>query len=243
MEASFRDASFYRQNSPCRMQHACLRLTRYRADASPEGEEIMIRRKLIAPLVGALGVLAFAVLGVRVALAHCDGLDGPVVKAAKNALQAGNVNLVLIWVQQKDEPEIRAAFQQTLHVRKQSPEAQALADRSFFETLVRIHRAGEGASYTGLKPAGRDLGPAIPAADRALEAGAVGPLQDLLADAVRRGLREHFEALSTLKGYDANDVAAGRRYVQAYVEYIHYVERVHEATTTAAMGHYAEAAH
>lgn len=202
----------------------------------------MITRRLIAPLVGALAILALAVLGVRVALAHCDGLDGPVVKAAKNALQTGNVNLVLIWVQQNDEPEIRAAFQQAILVRKQSPEAQALADQFFFETLVRVHRAGEGASYTGLKPAGRDLGPAIPAADRALETGAVGPLEDLLADAVRSGLQEHFEALRTLKQYEPNDVAAGRRYVQAYVGYIHYVERLHEAATTAAEGHYAEAA-
>ena len=202
----------------------------------------MITRKLFPPVVGALAILALVVLGVRTALAHCDGLDGPVVKAAKNALQTGNVNLVLIWVQQNDEPEIRAAFQQALLVRKQSPEAQVLADQFFFETLVRVHRAGEGASYTGLKPAGRDLGPVIPAADRALEMGAVGPLEDLLADAVRRGLQEHFEALRTLKRYDPNDVAAGRRYVRAYVEYIHYVERLHEATTTAAEGHYAEAA-
>jgi uncharacterized protein DUF6448 len=202
----------------------------------------MTTRKRLA-LVGVLSLLAVATLGVRTALSHCDGLDGPVVKAAKNALQAGNVNLVLVWVQQRDEPEIRAAFQQTLLVRKQSPEAQALADRSFFETLVRVHRAGEGAPYTGLKPAGRDLGPAIPAADRALETGADGPLQDLLSDAVQRGLQAHFEALRTLRGYDPNDVAAGRRYVQAYVEFIHYVERIHEAATTAAEGHYAETAH
>lgn len=203
----------------------------------------MTTRRLIAALIGVLSVLTVVALGVQVAFAHCDGLDGPVVKAAKNALQSGNVNLVLIWVQQKDEPEIRAAFQQALVVRKHSPEAQALADRSFFETLVRVHRAGEGASYTGLKPAGRDLGPAIPAADRALETGAVGPVQDFLAEAVRRGLQEHFESLRALKGYDPNDVAAGRRYVQAYVEYVHYVEHLHKAATSTADGHYAEAAH
>ncbi len=200
-------------------------------------------RKLLGSLIGAVGVLAIAVFGVQVAFAHCDGLDGPVVKAARNALRTGNVNLVLIWVQQKDEPEIRAAFHQSLLVRKQGPEAQALADRSFFETLVRVHRAGEGAPYTGLKPAGRDLGFAIPAADKALETDAVGPLQDLLANAVQRGLQEHYAELTALKRYDPNDVAAGRRYVQAYVEYIHYVERLYEAATTAAEGHYAEAVH
>lgn len=203
----------------------------------------MTTRKPVAPLIGVLTLLALAALGVQVALAHCDGLDGPVVKAAKNALETGNVNLVLIWVQQKDEPEIRTSFRQAVVVRKQGPEAQALADRAFFETLVRVHRAGEGAPYAGLQPAGRDLGPAIPAADRAVETGAMGQLQDLLAKSVRRGLQEHFDALRALKGYDTNDVAAGRRYVQAYVEYIHYVERLHEAATGAAAGHYAEAPH
>src|SRR5574341_1508897 len=103
--------------------------------------------------------------------AHCDGLDGPVVKAAQRALESGNVNHVLIWVRKNDEGEIKQAFQKTLAVRKSSPQAKDLADTYFFETLVRIHRAGEGAPYTGLKPAGQDLGPAIPAADQALTSG------------------------------------------------------------------------
>jgi hypothetical protein len=193
-------------------------------------------------LIAAFTLLAAGVVGVQVAVAHCDGLDGPVVAAARTALRSGNVNLVLIWVRQEDEAEIRAAFAQVMAVRTQSPEAQALADRSFFETLVRVHRAGEGAPYSGLKPAGRDQGPAIPAADRAVETGVIGPLEDLLADAVQRGLREHFESLQRLQRYDPNDVAAGRRYVQAYVEYVHYVERLHDAATGAAAGHDAEAA-
>ena len=85
--------------------------------------------------------------------------------AARAALDRGDVSLALVWVQPKDEAEIRDVFARTLAVRKLSPEAKELADRHFFETLVRVHRAGEGASYTGLKPAGRDLGPAIPAAE------------------------------------------------------------------------------
>ena len=87
---------------------------------------------------------------------HCDGMDGPVVKAAQKALEIGNVNLVLIWVQKADETEIRNAFAQTMQVRKLSPEAKALADRYLFEALVRLHRVGEGAPYTGLKPAGKE---------------------------------------------------------------------------------------
>lgn len=199
-----------------------------------------MRRTLIS-LVGAVCVLTVVPLGVGAVFAHCDGLDGPVVQAAKNALRTGNANLVLIWVQEKDESEVRKAFQQTLVVRQQSPEAQALADRAFFETLVRLHRSGEGAPYTGLKLAGRDLGPAIPAADRAIETGALAAVRDLLAREVQQGLDEHFRSLQALRGYDPDDVAAGRRYVRAYVAYIHYVERLHQAATTASESHFAEA--
>lgn len=173
-------------------------------------------------------------------LAHCDGLDGPVVNAARKALEARNPALVLIWVQEKDEPEIRSAFEQTLAVRALSPQARELADRFFFETLVRVHRAGEGAPFAGLKPAGRDLGPAIPAADKAVEDGSMEPLVKLLTGALHERLREHFNDLVGSKRFHPDDVTAGRAYVKAYVEFIHYVERVYEASTTETHGHFDE---
>lgn len=193
-------------------------------------------------VIGALGVAGLALLlfGADSAFAHCDGLDGPVVKAAQKALQTSNVNLVLIWVQKENEPELKAVFQQTLAVRKLSPEGKALADRHLFETLVRLHRAGEGAPYTGLKPAGRDLGPAIPAADRAIESGGTAALETLLVNELRTGIREAFGRVQAKREYDANVLAAGREYVKAYVEYIHFVERLHDATSKPAAGHFAE---
>jgi Family of unknown function (DUF6448) len=93
-----------------------------------------------------------------------------------------NINHVLIWVRPQDADEIKRVFQETLAVRKLSPQAQSLADQHFFETLVRIHRTGENAPYTGLKPAGRDLGPAIPAADKTIETGSDKALIELLTN-------------------------------------------------------------
>lgn len=173
-------------------------------------------------------------------LAHCDGLDGPVVKAAQRALETKNPALVLIWVQAEDEAEILTAFDQTLAVRALSPAAKGLADRFFFETLVRVHRAGEGAPYTGLKPAGRDLGPAIPAADKALDEGSPEAVVRLLTDTMHERLLEHFKEAAGAKAFKAGDVAAGREYVKAYVEFIHFVERLYEASTTGAHGHVEE---
>src|SRR5690349_18148169 len=125
---------------------------------------------LVAELVGGL------LLVPDVARAHCDTLDGPVVMAAKAALAKGDVTPVLKWVAKDQEGPIKEAFQKTLTVRAKGPEAKDLADMYFFETLVRIHRAGQGAPYTGLKPAGAEINPAVQAVDKALETGSADRL-------------------------------------------------------------------
>lgn len=173
-------------------------------------------------------------------IGHCDTLDGPLVKLAEKALADRNVNLVLPWVRVEDEREIRKAFDDAQAVRKLGPQAQSLADRHFLETLVRVHRTSEGAPFTGLKPAGLDLGPAVPAADSALATGSVDAVIKLLVDAVSAGVRERFRTAVQRRHFDVNDVAAGRSYVEAYVPYVHYVERLWEAATKPVHGHAGE---
>jgi len=170
------------------------------------------------------------------ALAHCDTLDGPVVKTARTALETGKVNPVLAWVRPADEAEVKASFARALAVRKLGPQARELADTSFFETVVRVHRAGEGAPYTGLKPAGQDLGPAVPAADRAIGKRSPEEVEKLLVDAVRHGLHQRFERVAA-RGQPGEDVAAGREWVAAYVPYVHWVEGVYQAASGAAGAH------
>ena len=171
------------------------------------------------------------------AFGHCDGLDGPVVTVARKALETGNVNLVLPWVRADDEGEIRKVFDQARSVRKFGGEARELADTHFFETLVRIHRAGEGAPFGGLQPAGRDLGPAIPAADKALDSGSIEQVEKLLTGAIRDGVRKHFDAALGRRKFDPDDVKAGRAYVEAYVPYVHYVERLWQDAQGAGHAH------
>lgn len=184
------------------------------------------------PAIMAFIVLTFVAVVVE---AHCDGMDGPVVKAARQALDRGDVNMIMIWVQPGDEPEIRKAFTRTMAVRNLNPQTKELADLYFFETVVRLHRAGEGAPYTGLKPAGRDLGPAIPAADKAVEEGSAAALVKMLTEAATGGIRERFAKVLTTKNFKGDNVQAGRKHVKAYVEFVHYVEGL--CTATRASGH------
>lgn len=190
----------------------------------------MVSYNVSATCIAAVTVL-FTLAPVQ-ALAHCDALDGPVVKAAQRALETRSAAPALIWVQAGDEQEIRTVFAQTLAVRDLNPQAKALADRFFFETLVRVHRAGEGAAFTGLKPAGTGAGPAITAADDAIRVGSLDPLLRLVTETVQERLREHFAETMATKTFGSEDVTAGRAHVKAYVEYLHFVEHLYEMAKT-----------
>lgn len=181
-------------------------------------------------------VLAIALGWSGVAFAHCDTLDGPVVGAARKALDSGQVEHALVWVQKPDEPAVRAAFTKARAARAGGRSDTDRSDRAFYATLVRVHRQGEGAPYTGLKPAGQ-VEPPIAAADRAIESGDATAVESLLVDRTRSGLRQRFDEVARRKDFVPADVHAGRAYVGAYVDYVHYVERVHDAAAPAGTAH------
>lgn len=184
-----------------------------------------MRRLLMATV--ALGLFASP------AFAHCDSMDGPVVHDAQRALEAQDVTPVLKWVHAEDEDDIRSAFDMTLAVRGESDAARAVAERYFFETLARVHRASEGEGFTGLKPAG-NVEPAIAAADAALENGSVTPLAEELASAIRHGVEERFAEAYGKRAAAEASVEQGREYVEAYVQFTHFAEHAHQLVGTAA---------
>jgi hypothetical protein len=205
----------------------------------------MVMRKTLIMLLVIFAAMMFvdskyAPFFVPFIFAHCDTLDGPVVKTAKAALKKGDVTPILKWVKTENEAEIKDLFKRTLIVRSKGKEAQELADMYFFETLVRIHRAGEGAPYTGLKP-GEDIDPAVALADKALESGSVDKLVDVLTKAMANGIRERFRSAGETQKHADDSVAAGREFVEAYVIFTHYVEGLH-ATIKGSGGHHGEEA-
>lgn len=190
------------------------------------------RRLALAPALAAIMMMA----PTRSAMAHCDSVDGPVVTSARRALALGDVTPVLKWVGPEHEADVAAVFTHVLAVRTLGDEARALADRFFFETLVRVHREGEGAPYSGLKEAGSPVSPAVIAADEALESGSDARLVADLTEAIAAGVRSRFEHAQAARAHAEDSVAAGREFVAAYVEFTHYVEGL-EAL---AAGHSAE---
>lgn len=179
----------------------------------------------------AAGISAAWLFAAASAFAHCDTLDGPVVADARTALEKKEVTPVLKWIKPEHAAELETAFNRTLAVRPQSKEARELADQFFFETLVRLHREGEGAPYTGLQPAGAELDSGIAVADKALVSGNADAAVKAVTEAIAEGMRQRFEKAVEKKKHAEHNVEAGREYVAAYVEFIHYVEALHTIAT------------
>lgn len=158
---------------------------------------------------------------IQPASAHCDTEEGPAVQDARRALETGNVNHALKWVHADREDEVRSAFDAALAA---SGERTALAERGFLETLVRVHRAGEGAGFDGIKPTGTELPPEVVAADAALEAGTIEPLRGLIPDDRWTELEKRFDACQGKKSFDVDDLESARDYVAAYVHFYKYAE-------------------
>lgn len=157
---------------------------------------------------------------------HCDSLDGPVVTAALRALEARDVDLVLPFVPRDGEHEVRAVFDTVLPVRGLTEAARAVADRLFFETVVRVHRLGEGAAYTGLKPAGLDVGPVIPLAERAVAAGSSEPVAGYLTGVLHDELKQRLDEVNTLAAIKDRSVPDARAWAEAMLGFQVYCHRL-----------------
>lgn len=179
---------------------------------------------LILTFLSAFLLFTLIALIPRRASAHCDTEDGPAVNDGRKALQTRNINHALKWILPEGEAELLPIFDKAIKVRALSADAAEVADRYFLENLVRIHRAGEGASYEGIKPTGTMLDPRVVAADQAMESGELKPLLALIPAEKHEELQRRFDRARALQQFDVDDVVAGRAYIAAYVSFFKYAE-------------------
>lgn len=169
------------------------------------------------------GLLMFLFALPQLTFAHCDSYDGPVIKDALKALKQNKVELVLKWVEPKYEKEITAKFNQTLKLSGSNQEINKILETHFLETLVRLHREGEGEPYTGLKPAG-SVTPLIQMADHSIEKKDAETLVNAVNAHLGETLKARYEKVIELSKTKDQSVEKGRDYVAAYVAYTHTLE-------------------
>jgi len=185
-------------------------------------KKIKIFRRVALPVL----LTAFILILSQPLSAHCDSYDGPLIKDALKALETSNIKPVLKWIEEKYEPEITGLFNKTVSLRSGDKEVYAIVEKHFLETLVRLHREGEGAPYTGLKPAG-SASPIIVMADQAIASKEVNTLTTKLDAHLNKVLADKYNEVMEKSLKKDNSTAEGREYVRAYVEYTHFLEAIH----------------
>lgn len=176
-------------------------------------------------IISVLGVsVLFSLLSLNTAFAHCDTLNGPVITAAKKAIESKNVNLVLIWVKNSEEYKVKEMFQKTIIDRNANLAEKDRIDMLFFENLVRIHREGEGVYFDGIKAIDTKIDPVIIQADEAIETGLVTSLLKEMNAELSESIQKDFTEVMKKKNYNPNDVNSGREYVDSYVKFLHRIE-------------------
>lgn len=205
--------------------------------------------KTVGTVAMAAALMVFMPLS---ASAHCDTMAGPTVADGYKAIESGNVNYVLKWVQPEYEKEIESKFNLIMKMKDLSPETKEVAEQYFFSELVRVHRAGEGASFDGLKPLGTPVDEVVEAADESIAVGNLDPINEmneegLIPDERMAEIAERFEKVMSLTNFDVNNLGGGREYIEAYVSFFKYAEGEEEHGEHGAHGegsvHEAEATH
>lgn len=187
---------------------------------------VMKRFLLTVFNVGVLFILALFISPPQVS-AHCDTLDGPVVNAARRAMETDNVNYMLIWVKPENEDEIKKALKRARDKKgkAKTKKEKSKAEMELFEILVKVHREGEGTKYEGIKPAG-SAEPEIVLADKVVETGKLDNVLHQIQSSKNREIILHlFHKVQEKSHYSVDDVPAGREFIEAYVAFIHTVEK------------------
>lgn len=172
-------------------------------------------------------IISTLLLGSFPASAHCDSYDGPTITDAVKALDKNNVNLVLKWITPDQEKEITSLFNKTYSLKSGDKEVYEIVKKHFFETLVRLHRETEGAPFTGLKPAGTTK-KIVQLSDQALESNNIDGFLIKLNTHIGNVIKEKYDKVASLEKVKNDTPQKGRQYVEAYVDYTHTIEAIHD---------------
>ncbi|MBI3985738.1 MAG: hypothetical protein HY343_02370 [Lentisphaerae bacterium] len=103
---------------------------------------------------------------------------------------------------------------------------------------MRLHRAGEGAPYSGIKD--EPVAPIVAMSDKAIADGSADDMIKKISGHMAAAIKEKFSKVVEARKNKDKSVEAGREFVEAYVTYMHYVEGIHTAIMSAGT-HHAEA--
>jgi hypothetical protein len=150
----------------------------------------------------------------------CNQHDGPVTRAAKRALETGNAQYILIWIQKESENTVKNLLERACCERTTRKDSHQRTTDWFFETVNRLHSAYYGPCNLDISTKSREEKEIILLVERACESGNVEELLTIIPDASAVEMRQCFEDVMKKRDYGGKNSAAGRVYISAVVDFI-----------------------
>jgi len=152
--------------------------------------------------------------------------NGPVIIAAKKALETGNPNYVLIWVPEESENTLKNLLEKTFCERSTRKNIQNRGIDWYFESVNRLHFTCRWPHCPGMTSDGSDMKMIVSMVERAFETGNCEEICGVLPIAHTAEVKLRFHNVMNKRNYTVDDIAAGRAYVSAFIAFIAYLHNL-----------------
>ena len=158
--------------------------------------------------------------------------DGPVTKAAKESLETGNANRILIWIPEESENTLKNLLERACCARSTRQDGRNRTAEWYFETVNRLHAASHGLNNLSISTKTPEEKAIILLVEGACESGNFEDIATRIPDTPAGEMRQRFEDLMKKRNsYCEENCVAGRMYVSAFVDFITFVNNLHSGSS------------
>lgn len=151
--------------------------------------------------------------------------NGPVMSAAKKALETGKAHHILIWIPEASENTLKNLLEKACCERRIQTDGYDHIIDWYFATVRRFHSVGYGPRNLNISLKTLEEKTIISLVERACESGNFEEIAMVIPDIPAGELRQQFNDVMKKRNYDVENIAAGRVYVSEFTDFIAFVNR------------------
>jgi hypothetical protein len=146
--------------------------------------------------------------------------NGPVMRAAKMALETGNADHILIWVPEESENTLKNLLEKTCCERTTQRKARNHSIEWYLQTINRLHSEYYRPHDLNISTKTPEERKTILLVERACETGNFDEIATVMQITSDEEIRQRFNDVLNKSNYDMDNIAAGRAYVSAFTDFI-----------------------
>lgn len=155
-----------------------------------------------------------------------DSHNGPMMIAAKRALETGKAHHILIWIPEKSENTLKNLLEKVCCKRRIQADGHDRIVDWYFETISRFHSGYYGPHNLNISTKTPEEKSIIFLVESACESGNFEEITTVIRDTPTGEMRQRFDDVMKKRNYCEENIAAGRVYVSVFTYFIAFVNNL-----------------